>query len=86
MNNQLNFKIEIGQDQFRMSPPMICFIANEHYLQMKLEDLKNWINTIWDSQGDRNSQAYKAKDKLTQTLGELFHYVYEDGKTVGKGD
>lgn len=75
------FKIEIGQPGvmgFPMGDPLIHFILDNHFSVVRLEDLKNWINTIWDSQGDRNPKAYKARDELQGLFKQVIFHAIED--------
>lgn len=79
-----NFSIEIGQDSFRSHPPMITFKLNDRFVTVKLEDMKDWFNTIWDSQGDRNEEAYKAKRQLDRLFNELINPFVDFSKQIIK--
>lgn len=68
-----SFSIDIGQDAFRMHPPMIRFSINERFCVARLEDMKDWFNTIWDSQGDQNLKAIEAKRNLDTFFADLLH-------------
>ena len=50
------------------------FICGERfYSDGELKDLKNWIDEILSSNGNRNEKAYEAKDKLQKLFSEIIH-------------
>lgn len=68
------FEIFIGQPAIGGVPvydAVLTFKINEWFVQVKLEDFKQWIDTISESKGDRNEQAYKAKKQLDMLFNEL---------------
>ncbi len=67
------FSIDIGQDAFRIYDVQIGFCINDHYTICKLKDFKDWINTIYDSNGDRSEKSYEAKKHLDMFFNELLH-------------
>ncbi len=68
-----NFSIEIGQDRFRTMEPLIKFQLNDQWVAIPLKEMRDWFNTIWDSQGDQNKKAIDAKRKLDGFFIELLH-------------
>lgn len=72
------FEIMIGQDPFRAFPCMISFIINDTCVTCRLEDFKNWINAIYDSNGNRSEEAYSAK----KSLDRFFHQLLEPWKKL----
>lgn len=64
-----NFKTYIRQSAICGIPTgdaFIQFIVNDQITMYRLNDLKDWINTIADSKGNRNEKAYEAKRNLDQ--------------------
>jgi hypothetical protein len=73
--NMNKFKIHIGQPAIGgnlIGEACITFIFNEKYSVVKLEEFKKWVNTIVESKGNRNPEAYKAKNNLESFFEELF--------------
>lgn len=66
-----NFSVLIGQDFFRSTAPVLSVCVNETYTTVKLEDIKNWFNTIWESNGNRSEESYKAKKELDMFFGSI---------------
>lgn len=72
-----NFRINVGQDAFRISQPFIQFVLNDRYITCELKEFKSWIDEICNSKGDRNEKAYEAKRKLDTFFAELLHPFME---------
>lgn len=71
-----SFSLNIGQRAIGGIPLGEAFmqvIVNDHYVTCRLNDIKDWIDTIVMSNGDRNEKAYEAKDNLTQLFVSLLH-------------
>jgi len=66
-----NFEIFIGQDCFRVSGPMLTFMINYRTSTVSLKEFKKWLDTIVESNGDRNPKAYKAFKKFKAVFVEL---------------
>lgn len=58
-----------GIGGFPMGEPMISFSINEHSTVMLLEQFKNAVNIIYESQGNRSKEAYAAMDELKSFFG-----------------
>ncbi len=79
------FEINIGQyAPFGMpeGDPAFSIVLNDMVTTCKLEQLKNWINDIWESQGNRSQKAYKAKNNLFLFLAEALEPFIIYKKTV----
>jgi hypothetical protein len=68
-----NFEILIGQDSFRSTDPMLAFIINDRRSIVSLKEFKEWIDTIVESNGDRNPKAYAAFKNFKSVFIELLH-------------
>lgn len=77
-----NFSIQIGQDAFRMFQPMMRLQLNDHYIVLPLENIKDWFNTIWDSQGSQCIKAIEAKRNLDQIFAELLSPFRDYSKII----
>ncbi len=67
-------KINIGQPALGgipMGDPIITFEGEKRLCSVKLKDLKDWINCIWDSKGNQSKKAYDAKRKLEEVFSEI---------------
>ncbi len=63
------FEINIGSFT-KGSEPFITIIINDRQCTVSLKDLRDWINTIYDSKGDRSEKAYKAFDNFKAFIAE----------------
>lgn len=71
-----NFEIRIGQDAIGGMPvgeTFVSFIINDRFCTCRLKDLKQWIDTIVASDGNRKEKAYEAKKHLDQFFADLLY-------------
>ena len=66
-----NFEITIGSSNWDRKNPMLVFILNERFVTVPLKEFKKWIDTIVESNGDRNPKAYEAFNNFKSVFSEL---------------
>jgi hypothetical protein len=77
-----HFSIEIGQDAFRLYPPMLTFYLNDRFVTLPLKDIRDWFNTIYESKGNRSEESYKAKKNIDQIFHELLNPFMDFSKIL----